>query len=130
MVFELIFRTAVVNSYLIYQKNYAASDITILQFRESLVRSLLLGMPFEKLKPGLRQQPASHLKRKLTDHRLEEKEGPARDVPRRCVGCYEKIRQQQSREANATAAKRIKTFCSDCDKYFYLGCFNEEHYSI
>ncbi len=54
--FELIFGTAVVNSYLIYKKNYAASDMTILQFRESLVRSLLLRTPFGKLKPGPRQQ--------------------------------------------------------------------------
>ncbi len=35
-----------------YKENYAASKVTILHFRESLVRSLLLGMPFEKLKPG------------------------------------------------------------------------------
>jgi hypothetical protein len=102
----------------------------ILQFRESLVRSLLLGTPFEKLKSGPRQQSASSSKRKLADHKLEEKEGSARDAQRRCAGCYEKIRQQQSREASATAAKRIKTFCADCDKYFCLDCFNEKHYSI
>ncbi len=76
----MIFGTTVVNSYLIYKENYAASDMTILQFRESLVRSLLLGTPFEKLKPGPRQQSASRLKRKLADHKLEEKEGSARDV--------------------------------------------------
>ncbi len=73
MTFKLIFGTAVVNSYLIYKENYAASDMTILQFRESLLRSLLLGMPFEKLKPGPRQQSASCSKRKLADHKLEEK---------------------------------------------------------
>ncbi len=37
--FEWIFGTTIVNSYLIYKKNYAASEVTILQFRESLVRS-------------------------------------------------------------------------------------------
>jgi hypothetical protein len=62
--FKLIFGTAVVNSYLIYKENYAAIDMTILQFHESLVRSLLLGP---------RQQPASRSKRKLADHKLEEK---------------------------------------------------------
>ena len=60
--FELLFGTALVNSYLIYKENYAASKVTILQFRESLVRSLLLGTPTEKLKPGPRQQSASHSK--------------------------------------------------------------------
>jgi hypothetical protein len=55
--------------------------------------------------------------------------GPARNVRRRCVGCYEKIRQQQSREASVTAAKRVKTFCSDCDKFFCVDCFKEKHFS-
>ena len=104
--------------------------MTILQFRESLVRSLLLGMPFEKLKPGPRQQSTSQTKRKLADHKLEEKEGSARDVRRRCAGCYEKIREQQSREASNAAAKKVKTFCSDCDKFFCLDCFNEKHHAM
>jgi hypothetical protein len=104
--------------------------MTILQFRESIVRSLLLGTPFERLKSGLRQQSASRLKRKLVHHKLEEKEGSGRDVRRRCTGCYEKVRQQQSKEASAIAAKKIKTFCSDCDKNFCLDCFHEKHYSM
>ena len=81
------------NAYLIYKEYYDTSGMTMLQFRESLVRSLLLGVPSENLKPGPRQQATSQTKRKLTDHVLEEMEGPAHDVRRRCVGCYEKIRQ-------------------------------------
>ena len=127
--FELIFGTAVVNSYLIYKENYASSNIQILQFRESLVRSLLLGMPIEKLKPGPRQQLTSHSKRKLADHRLEEKKGSDRDVRRRCVACYEKNREQQSREACHSTTKKVKTFCPDCNNFFCLGCFNEKHYA-
>ena len=103
--------------------------MTILQFRESLVRSLLLGMPFEKLKPGPRQQPTSHSKRKLADHKLERLERSTRDGRRRCAGCYEKNRQEQSREASNARAKKIKTFCSDCDKFFCLDCFNEKHHA-
>jgi hypothetical protein len=61
--FELVFGTALVNSYLIYKENYTESKVTILQFRQSLVRSLLLGTPIEKLKHGPRQQSASHSKR-------------------------------------------------------------------
>ena len=118
--FELVFGTALVNSYLIYKENYAASKVTILQFRESLVQSLLLGMPFEKLKPGPRQKSIGQTKRKLADHKLEEKEGAARDVRRRCVGCHEKNREQQSREASHSTTKRVKTFCSDCNNFFVL----------
>ena len=93
--FELLFGTALINSYLIYKENYATSKVPILQFRESLVRSLLLGMPFEKLTPSPRQQSTSHLKRKIADHKLAEKKGSDRDVRRRCVGCYEKKKEQQ-----------------------------------
>ncbi len=56
--FELVLGTAIVNSYLIYKENYAASKVTIPQFRESLVQSLLLGMPFEKLKSDPGQKSA------------------------------------------------------------------------
>jgi hypothetical protein len=47
------------------------------------------------LKPSPRQQSASRLKCKIADHKLEEKDGPACDVRRRCADGYEKIRQQQ-----------------------------------
>ena len=104
--FELIFGTVVANSYLIYKENYAASNIQILQFRESLVRSLLLGASIEKLKSGPIQQSASHSKRKLADHKLEEKEGSTRNVGRRCTGCYAKGRTQYSREASYATAKK------------------------
>jgi hypothetical protein len=128
--FELIFGTVLVNSYLIYKENYMESKVTILQFRESFVRSLLLGMPFEKRKPDPKQKPTGQTKRKLADHMLEEKEGSARDVRRRCAGCYEKIsQQQQSREAGHVAAKKIKTFCPDCGNFFCL-CFNKKHRTI
>ena len=46
--FKLISRTLIVNSYLIYKKNCA---VAILQFHESLVRSLVLGISLDKLKP-------------------------------------------------------------------------------
>ena len=128
--FELVFGTALVNSYLIYRENYTANKVTILQFREGLVRSLLLGMPSERLKTGPKQKSTGQTKQKLTDHKLEEKEGSARDVRRHCVGCYEKTRKQESREASAMASKRIKTFCPDCGKFFCLDCFNENHFFI
>jgi hypothetical protein len=85
---------------------YTASKVAILQFRESLVGSLLLGMPFEKLKLGLGQKSTGQTKNKLADYKLEEKEGSVRDVRRRCAGCYEKISQQQSKEASLATAKK------------------------
>ena len=126
--FEFLFGTTLVNSYLICKENYAASKVTIPQFRENLVRSLLLDEPIETLKFGPRQQSASHSKRKLADHKLEEKEGPMHNVGRRCTGCYAKRRAEQSRKGSNAAAKKVKNFSSDCDKYFCLDCFNDKHY--
>lgn len=130
MAFELVFGTALVNNYLIYKENYVIGKVTILQFRKSLVGSLLLGKAFEKLKPGPIQKSIGQTKRKLADHKLEEKEGVARDVRRRCAGCYEKNREQQSREACHSTKKRVKTFCSDCNKFFCVDCFNEKHHAM
>ncbi|CAF4470433.1 unnamed protein product [Rotaria socialis] len=76
------------------------------QFRESLVRSLLLGSSSENLKPGSGQQSTSQTKYKLVDHKLEEIEESARNIRRRCTGCYEQGRKQQSREASYAAAKK------------------------
>ena len=67
--------------------------MTIFNFRESLVRSSLLGTPFENLKPDARQQSTSQIKRKLADHKLEEKNESDHDVRRGRAGCYEEIRQ-------------------------------------
>jgi hypothetical protein len=89
----LFFGTAIVKRYLIYKENYVTSEVTILQFRESVVRSLLLDIPFEKLKPSVRQKSKGQAKRKLADHNLEEKEGSGRDIRSRYAGCYEKIWQ-------------------------------------
>ena len=45
-----------------------------------------------------------------------------------CAGCYAKGREEQSREASNAEAKKVKTFCSDCEKFFCLECFNDKHY--
>jgi hypothetical protein len=95
----------VVNAYLIYKENYDSIYITMIQFRERLVRSLRLGAPFENLKPGPRQQSTSQTKRKLADHKLEEIEDSDRDIRKRCAGCYEKIRQQEPRGAKCDCKK-------------------------
>ena len=90
--FEMIFGVSIVNAYLIYKEYYGKNIMTMLQFRESLVRSLLPGVPFENVKPGPRERLTSQTKRKLVDHKLEEMEGSAHNVRTRCAGCYEKIR--------------------------------------
>jgi hypothetical protein len=116
----LVFGTALVNSYLIHKENYAIREVTLLQFRKSLARSELLGMLLERLKFGPREKSTSRTKRKLTDHKLEEKEGSARMVGRRGADCYEKIRQQQLKEASNVTAKKLKASVLIVRKFFAL----------
>ena len=94
------------------------------------MRSLLLGLPLENVKPGPKEHSTSQTKRKLADHKLEESEESNRHIRRRCASCYEKIRQQQSREASNVTAKKIKTFCSDCDKFYCFDSFNEKQHAV
>ena len=51
--------------YLIYKENHDTSGMTMLEFRDSLVRSLLLGVPYENTKPGHRERSTSQTKRML-----------------------------------------------------------------
>ena len=60
----------VVNTYSIYREYYDMSPMTILHFRESAVRPLLLVAPSENRKPGSRELSTSQMKRKLADHKL------------------------------------------------------------
>ena len=123
-----MFGTAVLNNSLIYKENLARNNITILQFRESFVRYLPLGVFFANLKHGLRQKLTSYLKCNLVDHKLKEMKGYARGVSREYVDRYENLRQQPPRETNPTRVKKIKTSCSDCgNKYtsrLLASCFD------
>lgn len=51
--------------------------MSILQFHESLVRSLFFDAAFENMKPSWEQQSVSRSKPTLAYHKLEEKEGSA-----------------------------------------------------
>lgn len=87
---------------------------------------------FRHLNGGLclRERSTNQTKRKLADHKLEEQEGSTRDVGSRCTGCYAKRRVEQSRSASNASAKKLKIFCSDCDKYFCLQCFNDRYCAL
>ena len=80
MAFEMIFGVSIVNAYLIYKEYYGTNIMTMLQFHRSLAPSLLLGVPLDNVKSGLRERPTSQTRRKLADHELEQIEESGRDV--------------------------------------------------
>ena len=73
----MMFYMSIVNAYLIHKENDDTNRMTMLQFRESLVRPLIVGMPYENLKPDPRERLTSQ-----TNHKLEDMEGSACDVRR------------------------------------------------
>ena len=81
------------NICLVYKDNYAASDIDFTVSRQFCTISLV-SKPIQKLNADPRQQSESHSKRKLADHKLQEKEGSTRNVGRRCAGYYVNGRTQ------------------------------------
>ena len=87
-------------------------------------------MPFENLRPGPRERSTSRIMHKLADHKHEEIAESHRRVRRPCAGCYAQIKQQQSKEASNETANKVKTFCSDCDKFYWFDCFNEKHHGV
>ena len=52
--FEMIFKMSIVNAYLTYKEYYSTRMMTMLRVRENLVRSLLLGVPFENVQQAKR----------------------------------------------------------------------------
>jgi hypothetical protein len=117
---ELVTRTTLVNSWVIYRK-MNNSKMPMLKFRESVTRSLM-GLdeaPVQCVTPPHRKRP----------HYLGKSEGEGKKTRRRCRDCYEKIwKTLSSREADKKT-KSVNTSCRDCpgQPFFCLECFNEKH---
>ena len=110
--FEMIFGMLLVSVYLIYKESYDTTSVIMLEFRETLVWSLLLGVQYENLKPGPRKRSTSQMKCKL-----EEKEVSTLNIGRWCTGCYAKRRAQQSREASMQQQRKQKLFALTVIKF-------------
>lgn len=116
--FELLFGTCVVNAWVVYNAT-TGSKVSMLEFRERLVRALgnTLTSEFEEKTP----------KRKT--HTFIKPEGKGRKPRKRCVGCYQKLRETMDSRTADKKTRKVISYCNDCDGQpgYCLQCFNNIH---
>lgn len=122
---ELIAGTSVVNACVLYNKYFSDKPMNLRHFRDSLVLSLT-GSATEILKPG---RAASTVAGKRSQHSLEELAGPKKNTRKRCRGCYEKLSLNEGFQIARNKARRVSTFCEQCDgkPHLCIPCFAEKH---
>lgn len=130
VVMELLLGTAVVNSLILYNDQQVLSGqqkVGVTKFREQLCRDLMQ----LHSEPAVQERSEEH----LVGHYLretQEREGGKRADRRKrryCIGCYDRLVDQQGREVAKKKAKRVTTECAGCDgnPRFCFVCFPKFH---
>lgn len=114
---EILFGSALTNSWIIHNTLFPDKKLSILDFRVSICKSFAEG--------------ETEVPRPRTPKRIHTliQSGPENKKRKKCTGCYKNLRQTMtSREADKKV-KRVYTFCADCagNPGFCLTCFNSAH---
>lgn len=114
---ELLFGTAIINSWILYNKTFTTNRIAILDFRQHIIQSLVVSAD---------QPPRPRTPKRI--HTLTEL-GPAAKKRRKCVGCYKILRATMSSREADNKVKKVYTFCAECEEKpaYCLKCFNDCH---
>ncbi|KFM69608.1 Protein bric-a-brac 2, partial [Stegodyphus mimosarum] len=66
---------------------------------------------------------------RLMRARISDKNEKIKRIRRRCVGCYKRLRVDQSSAEAQRLARRVTTYCDDCPKkpFYCLNCFFDNH---
>lgn len=117
VMFELLFGTCVVNSWIIYNR-ISSNKMSITQFRKILAEQLV-----DSPKTNTENSSKRHV------HTFVKPLGPGRKKRKICKPCYQELRRTlSSKEANKKVSKVI-SFCGDCPGKpgMCLSCFNKIH---
>ena len=122
---ELLTGEAVVNAFVLCKKYGNQNNLSLLEFRECLVYSLT-GEEKNTPKPG---KEATTIAGKRSCHALCEADGPKSKTRKRCRGCYEKISLNEGCKIARQQARRVSTFCPQCEgnPHLCVTCFAEKH---
>ena len=87
---ELLLGTSIVNAWVIFNQfcQQRRRKLSILEFKESVAMSLIIGISKEKLNPG---SDRSLILGKRIGHEVIEADGPKSKTRKRCRSCYEQI---------------------------------------
>ncbi|KAI4455614.1 piggybac transposable element-derived protein 4 [Holotrichia oblita] len=112
---ELLFGTAVINSWILYNSKFPNNRMPILNFRDNLIKALVSSTP-------------SRPRTSKRIHTLAES-GPENKKRRKCSGCYKNLRKEFSSRVADNKVKKVYTFCIECEGQpaYCLKCFNESH---
>ncbi|XP_047741769.1 piggyBac transposable element-derived protein 4 isoform X2 [Hyalella azteca] len=125
---ELLCGCTVVNALLIFNKYCSGlHKWTIVNFRKSIILSLLYGYPMEELLPDGR--PSQITGGLPIAHCLNKAPGPIGKTRKRCVGCYKRICQSEGSKVADRKAKKVSTFCEGCSgkPFMCWSCFGSNH---
>lgn len=120
---ELMLNTSVVNTWVMYTEN-SNIKISIVEFRKLLVEYLTSSYDTQQNEPIPLDPRPKRLK-----HELKTKSGKVRNTRRFCVQCYKNMVQQFGRKLAKNKAKKVNTYCAQCDgePHICLSCFNKYH---
>lgn len=119
---ELLLGTSVVNALVIFNDGRnRRNKYDMLKFRMALV---------EKLTQDRQPVPIPvevNRRRRMSDHKLVEREGTARKNRKRCLPCYKELVQDVGTKEARKRAKKVTTFCENCPQNptMCLLCFNK-----
>ncbi len=118
--------TALVNSFLLFYNNHANKTLSMMEFRESLVLSLITVIPTEKISIG---RESVSLGDKGPSHLLVELQGQCRTERKRYRGCYQTLCLNEGSVIAAAKARRVKIVCNQCDgsPHLCIPCFENIH---
>lgn len=118
LIFEILFGTCIVNSWIIFNK-ISSSKVSITEFRRKLAQELVVT-------PTPREDPKTP---KRVRHTFIKPSGPGKKKRRQCQGCYNKLRETHTSREASNLVTKITSYCSDCPGKpgMCLSCFNENH---
>lgn len=127
LAFELLLGTSMVNAWVLFNRFFNQGKLMpILEFKECIMMSLVVGKPRSPLKPG---PSCLQVIGKRNVHALIEADGPKSKNRKRCRGCYEQISATEGTKIARSKARRVSTYCESCDEkpHLCISCFNIKH---
>ena len=128
--FEFLLNTAVVNAVIIFQE--LRGKIHIANFRHDLIYALADMVPPTRGRPSQRIDRARASRRSASHHleKFTERDSTNRLKRKRCSSCYSEMKKSVSRENASKKAKKVSTYCRDCEGQpaYCLDCFTKHHH--
>lgn len=103
---ELLTATSVINAWIIFNKYISHKTWSFLNFKESLVLSLITSSPTETVRPGKRCRSIGN---------SPNKQKQKRNTRKRCISCYEVISVNEGSKVASRKAEKISIYCDKCD---------------